>query len=137
MIVDVRSSTVVIRKLIIMIHLYRIKGAELGTVAAVHADVDVDEKFLWLRHRAACYRITAAYDPDALRRADLGADTAACAPVVTGGSWVISIIHDQEGHKAEALWHRDLLFRVLYGEEAARFCALPRCEAFVSGIAAN
>src|SRR5688572_1469494 len=101
-----------------MIHLDRIKWAELSAETAVHADVDINVELFRLWNGTTCYRIVAAYNPDALRRAHLCADAAACTPILAWRGGVIGIINHKKWHEAEALWHRDLLFGVLHREKS-------------------
>jgi len=48
---DVIRRAIIARKLVIVIHLDRIKGTELCTETAVHANINVNEERFWLRHR--------------------------------------------------------------------------------------
>src|SRR5690606_10268913 len=84
LVVDVRRAAVVAGQLIVVVHLDRVERAELGAEAAVHADAHVDPELLWLRLRPAV-GLLAAFDPYALRRADLGADATGGTPVVAPG----------------------------------------------------
>src|SRR5690349_1862977 len=60
----------------VVIHDDRVEGTVLGAEATVHADVYVDIELGRLGDRAAGSRVVRAHDPDTLRRADLGTNTA-------------------------------------------------------------
>ena len=73
---DVIFESIIAGQFEVVIHLDRVKGTELGTIAAVHANIDIDIELSRLRHRPAGFRIIGADNPDALWWAYLGADTA-------------------------------------------------------------
>ena len=71
--------TFVVCQLVIVIHFNGIKGAELGAVATVHANVGVNVELGRLWNGLARFWIVGAHNPDALGRANFGANTAAGA----------------------------------------------------------
>src|SRR5690606_36789456 len=109
LVMDMGHRAIIARQLIVMIHLDRIKRAEFRAVTAVHADVDVDIEGFWLRNWALGHRVLSTHDPDALWRAYLGADTAACTPVLTRCIRMIFIIHHQKRDETEAFRHSQFL----------------------------
>jgi len=111
------SGAVVAGQFVIVIHLDSVERAELGAQAAVHTDVDVDVELLRCGLGAAGLRVGAAHDPDALRRADLGADAATGAPVLAGGLFRVQVVDDQKGGEAEAFRNGDLFLRVFNREQ--------------------
>src|SRR5271157_946278 len=101
----------VVRQLEVVVHLERGERAVLGAQSTVHADIHVDVKILGQRDDrslgALCLR-----HPDALGRADLGADVAGGASDVA----VLGVINEDRQH-AEPLVDRQSLVRVLDREE--------------------
>ena len=100
-----------------MIHLDGVERAVLGAEAAVHADVGVDVELGGLRDGTSRGRVGAAHDPDALRRADLGADAAGGAADLLFA--VRALVIDEERDVAEFLGHGQFLFGILHREDAA------------------
>jgi hypothetical protein len=103
-----------------MVHDNRVEGAILRAEAAIHAYIGVDEELCGLGNRPPGARIVRTDDPDALGRADLGADPARCAADL---ATVLPLVVHEEGHVAELLRDRQLLLGILHGEDAARILA--------------
>ena len=101
--------TVVIGQLKIVVHLNGVKGAELGTIATVHADVGINVEFSRLWNGFAGIRIVCADNPDTLGGTNLGTNSTTGAtilfsgfiPIVTFGILFYIIICDQKRNKAE------------------------------------
>src|SRR5690606_13219244 len=121
LIVNVIRGAIIAGQFVVVVHLDRIERAKFGAQPAVHADVDVDKKRLWLRNWPLGLRVLTAHDPDTLRRANLGADTAARAPVVSRTLRMVVVFDNQERYEAEPLRHGEFLFRILDGEDTLRF----------------
>jgi hypothetical protein len=75
-VVNILLHPVIGGNLVIVIHLDRIKRAVFGAHAAVHANINIDIKLRRRGHRPPGNRVGCAHDPDALRRASLGANPA-------------------------------------------------------------
>ena len=131
--VQVEHVAVVGCDLVIVIHLDRVERAVLGAETAVHADVGIDVELSRLRDGLAGLGVVRAHDPDALRRADLRANTAGGA--AHSFLAVFSLVIDQEGNIAELFGSGQFLFRVLDGEDTARVLAGAVGDPFGSVIA--
>jgi hypothetical protein len=62
-----------------VIHNDRVKGTIFGTKATVHADIRVNVELSWFWNRATGVRVIGTNDPNTLRRADFGTDSARSA----------------------------------------------------------
>ena len=58
---------------VIVVHFDGVKRAIFGAQPAVHANIGIDVEFSRVRDGPPGGRVAGAHDPDALRRADLGA----------------------------------------------------------------
>jgi hypothetical protein len=99
------------RDLIFVVHLDGIKRTKLGAITTRHTDRSIYVKLFRLRLWPSRLRIPTAYNPDALRRANLGTDT-------TGGATrIVRLgIPDQERDITKVLRYRQLLKGILYRE---------------------
>src|SRR5207302_1701319 len=105
-------------ELVAVVHLDGVEGAVLGAITARHADRDVDRKLGGLGDGLAV-GAGGADDPDALGRADLGADAAAGAALLAS-----LLVVDEDGEVAEVIGDGQALLGVLDGEVAAADRAL-------------
>ena len=122
----------VVAQLVVNIHLDRVEWAELGAIAAVHANRRINEEILRLWHRAFGNWVFGALDPDALGWADLGANAAAGA-----FDLVLSRVLYQERDIPKILRHRQALFWIFDRHHAVVFRVLPAqwaCHFFDPGL---
>ena len=104
-----------------MIHFDGVKWTIFGAQAAVHTNIGIYVEFGRVRDGSSGGWVGGADDPDALRWADLGADTAGGAQQVLLA--VRPLVVDQEGHEPKLFRNRDFLFRVLDSENSAGILA--------------
>src|SRR5271157_357349 len=111
-----------------MIHDDGIEWAVLDAEAAVHADIGINVKFCRLSDGPTRLRVIGANDPDALRRANLGANSARRATDFFLA--VRTFIVNQKRHIAEFFRRGKFFFRILHSKYTARILAGAMSDAF-------
>ena len=105
----------------VVVHLDRVERAILRAKAAVHTDVHINEKLGGFRDRFARGLVLPLHDPDALRRADLGADAAGGAALGLGLPFFFLLaVEDQDRQHPEPLRRFKPLLRIGDREDPPR-----------------
>src|SRR6185503_20424510 len=99
----------------------------------VHTDIYVNEKFGRHGDRAARLRVVRTHDPDTLRRADLGTDSAGGAKYILLS--IRTFIVNQEGNVTRFFRRDQSFFRILDGEDAALIFARAVLDSFFRVVA--
>ena len=110
-----------------------VHASMLPEEAAAHADVGVNPEPGRLRHGPPGLGVGAAHNPDALRRAGLGADAARGTADVLFAA--LAFFVEQEGFVAELFRHRQFFFGVLDGKRTLGVLAGTMGDAFRRVIA--
>jgi hypothetical protein len=112
-----------------MIHFDGVKRAKFSAQATIHTNININKEFLWFGLWTPTRKL-ASDDPNALRWAYLGANSAGSAPVMGPLFARFRLVSYQERDESEAFWYGQFFLRIEHGHYASSLEALTIAQGF-------